>query len=67
MAQRDASIDRNLNQNWSPETLLVHGGQLRTGFGETAEALFLTQSYVYETAEQAEARASPSTCPPTGR
>jgi len=56
MAQRDASIDRNLNQNWSPETLLVHGGQLRTGFGETAEALFLTQSYVYETAEQAEAR-----------
>ena len=56
MAQRDASIDPNLSQSWSPETLLVHGGQLRTGFGETAEALFLTQSYVYETAEQAEAR-----------
>ena len=41
---------------WAPETLLVHGGTLRSGFGETSEALFLTQSFVYETAEQAEAR-----------
>jgi O-succinylhomoserine sulfhydrylase len=56
MAQRDTVSDRGPSQNWAPETLLVHGGQLRTGFGETAEALFLTQSYVYETAEQAEAR-----------
>ena len=42
--------------NWSPETLLVHGGTLRSQFGETSEALFLTQSFVYESAEQAEAR-----------
>ena len=42
--------------SWSPETLLVHGGTLRSPFGETSEALFLTQSFVYETAEQAEAR-----------
>ena len=56
MAQRDTASDRSPSQGWAPETLLVHGGQLRTGFGETAEALFLTQSYVYETAEQAEAR-----------
>jgi O-succinylhomoserine sulfhydrylase len=41
---------------WSPETQLVHGGTLRSAFGETSEALFLTQSYVYETAEQAEER-----------
>jgi O-succinylhomoserine sulfhydrylase len=41
---------------WSPETLLVHGGTLRSGFAETSEALFLTQSYVYESAEQAEER-----------
>jgi O-succinylhomoserine sulfhydrylase len=40
----------------SPETLLVHGGTLRSSFAETSEALFLTQSYVYETAEQAEER-----------
>lgn len=56
MAQRDTVSNRSPGQHWAPETLLVHGGQLRTGFGETAEALFLTQSYVYETAEQAEAR-----------
>lgn len=56
MAQRDTASNHSLNQDWAPETLLVHGGQLRSGFGEAAEALFLTQSYVYETAEQAEAR-----------
>jgi O-succinylhomoserine sulfhydrylase len=42
--------------SWSPETLLVHGGTLRSGFAETSEALFLTQSYVYASAEQAEER-----------
>ncbi|MCB1503520.1 MAG: O-succinylhomoserine sulfhydrylase [Hyphomicrobiaceae bacterium] len=41
---------------WSPETRLVHGGVLRSQFGETSEALFLTQGYVYNSAEQAEAR-----------
>jgi O-succinylhomoserine sulfhydrylase len=41
---------------WSPETLLVHGGTLRSAFAETCEALFLTQSYVYASAEQAEER-----------
>jgi O-succinylhomoserine sulfhydrylase len=43
-------------ESWSPETLLVHGGTLRSGFAETSEALFLTQSYVYASAEQAEER-----------
>lgn len=38
------------------ETELVHAGQLRSHFGETSEALFLTQGHVYETAEQCEAR-----------
>jgi O-succinylhomoserine sulfhydrylase len=41
---------------WRPETQLVHGGVLRSQFGETSEALFLTQGYVYDNAEQAEAR-----------
>ncbi len=44
------------HEAWAPETLLVHGGTLRSSFGETSEALFLTQSFVYDTAEQAEAR-----------
>ena len=41
---------------WRPETELVHGGILRSQFGETSEAMFLTQGYVYDSAEQAEAR-----------
>ncbi len=39
-----------------PETDLVHAGQMRSSFGETSEALFLTQGHVYESAEQCEAR-----------
>ncbi|NNJ47535.1 MAG: aminotransferase class V-fold PLP-dependent enzyme, partial [Acidimicrobiia bacterium] len=35
-------------------TELVRGGLTRSGFDETAEALFLTSGYVYESAEQAE-------------
>ena len=42
--------------NWAPETRLVHGGTLRSQFGETSEAIFLTQGYIYNSAEQAEAR-----------
>ncbi|WP_181708377.1 O-succinylhomoserine sulfhydrylase [Chthonobacter rhizosphaerae] len=44
------------SRRWHPDTALVHGGTLRSPFGETSEALFLTQGYVYESAEQAEAR-----------
>ena len=39
-----------------PETELVHGGTMRSQFGETSEALFLTQGFVYDSAEQCEAR-----------
>lgn len=42
--------------NYRPETRLVHSGTLRSQFGETSEALFLTQGFVYDTAEQCEAR-----------
>jgi O-succinylhomoserine sulfhydrylase len=38
-----------------PDTLAVRGGLHRTGFDETAEALFLTQGYTYSSAAQAEA------------
>ncbi len=43
-------------RNWKPATQLVHSGTLRSGFGETSEAMFLTQGYVYASAEAAEAR-----------
>ena len=39
-----------------PETRLVHEGGLRSQFGETSEALFLTQGHVYPSAEECEAR-----------
>jgi O-succinylhomoserine sulfhydrylase len=43
-------------RQYRPETRLVHSGTLRSQFGETSEALFLTQGFVYDTAEQCEAR-----------
>ena len=39
-----------------PATQLVHGGTLRSQFGETSEGLFLTQGFVYDTMESAELR-----------
>jgi len=41
---------------YRPETRLVQSGILRSEFGETSEALFLTQGYVYQSSAQAEAR-----------
>jgi O-succinylhomoserine sulfhydrylase len=39
-----------------PATRLVHAASLRSQFEETSEALFLTQSYFYDTMAEAEAR-----------
>ena len=41
---------------WHQATALVHEGTLRSQFGETSEAIFLNSGYVYDSAEQAEAR-----------
>lgn len=41
---------------WRARTLAVRGGQTRTLFQETSEALFLTSGYAYEGPEEAEAR-----------
>jgi O-succinylhomoserine sulfhydrylase len=41
---------------YRPETRLVHSGSLRSQYAETSEALFLTQGFVYDSAEQCEAR-----------
>jgi O-succinylhomoserine sulfhydrylase len=45
-------------RDYRPETRLIHEGTLRSQFSETSEALFLTQGYVYDSAEQCEARFS---------
>jgi O-succinylhomoserine sulfhydrylase len=44
------------DRRYRPETELVQAGILRSPFGETSEALFLTQGYVYESAASAERR-----------
>ena len=49
-------MTNEVKRNWKPATELVHGGTLRSQFGETSEALYLTQGFVYPTAEKAEAR-----------
>src|SRR6185295_6656510 len=41
---------------WRTRTLAVRGGQMRSPFQETSEALYLTSGYAYEAAEEAEAR-----------
>ncbi|GLQ34582.1 O-succinylhomoserine sulfhydrylase [Amylibacter marinus] len=43
-------------ENWKPKTKLVHAGTKRSQFGELSEAIYLTQGFAYDTAEQAEAR-----------
>ena len=43
-------------RRYRPTTELVHGGTMRSQFGETSEAMFLTQGFVYADAEAAEAR-----------
>ena len=51
-----ANDPKTSKPRWQLETELVHGGTLRSQFGETSEAMFLTQGFVYNNAEQAEAR-----------
>jgi O-succinylhomoserine sulfhydrylase len=50
------TTSRSSANAYRPETRLVHSGTLRSQYGETSEALFLTQGFVYDTAEQCEAR-----------
>ncbi|OAP41167.1 O-succinylhomoserine sulfhydrylase [Sinorhizobium glycinis] len=45
-----------MSKTWRPATQLVHGGTTRSQHGETSEAIFLTQGFVYESSEAAEAR-----------
>ncbi|MQB03471.1 O-succinylhomoserine sulfhydrylase [Agrobacterium tumefaciens] len=45
-----------MSNKWRPATQLVHGGTLRSPYGETSEAIYLTQGFVYENSEAAEAR-----------
>ena len=45
-----------MTQDWKTRTKLVHSGIRRSQYGEVSEAIFLTQGFVYDTAEAAQAR-----------
>ena len=45
-----------MSPNWKTRTQLVHQGSRRSQYGEMAEAIFLTQGFVYPSAEEAEQR-----------
>ncbi|MBF6329087.1 O-succinylhomoserine sulfhydrylase [Nocardia transvalensis] len=49
------AFDKPLPPGVGPATLGVRGGLRRSGFEETAEALYLSSGFVYESAEAAEA------------
>src|SRR5438309_2513593 len=49
-------MSASAKKSYRTETLLVQGGILRSPFGETSEALYLTQGYVYDNAATAERR-----------
>lgn len=45
-----------MTKSMNKRTQMVHGGTRRSQYNEVSEAIFLTQGFVYDTAEQAEAR-----------
>jgi len=45
-----------MSNTFKPRTEMVHGGTRRSQYNEVSEAIFLTQGFVYETAEEAQAR-----------
>ena len=45
-----------MSTDWKTRTKLVHEGIRRSQYGEVAEPIFLTQGFVYDSAEQAAAR-----------
>src|SRR5437660_12749225 len=49
-------MSASAKKSYRAETQLVHAGTLRSSFGETSEALFLTQGYVYDSSASAEKR-----------
>src|SRR6056297_3034171 len=48
--------EQPVTTDWKPRTTLVHEGIRRSHYGEVSEAIFLTQGFVYDSAEAAEAR-----------
>ncbi len=54
-------MDHRNENDWDFDTRAVRAGTQRTAFGEHAEALFLTSSFVFDNAAQAAERFADST------
>lgn len=54
--KRNTGQNRDITKNWRPATQAIRSGTMRSEFGETSEALFLTSGYSYDCAEDAAAR-----------
>lgn len=51
-------MSKDKDQHWDTETLAVRAGTVRSQFNEHSEAMFLTSSFVFDSAAQAAARFS---------
>src|SRR6056297_1121327 len=51
-----ALLEDDMSDKWNKRTSAVHGGTKRSQWGEVSEAIFLTQGFVYDSAEAAAAR-----------
>jgi O-succinylhomoserine sulfhydrylase len=51
-----AEREDDMDKTWSARTRAVHHGARRSQYGELSEAIYLTQGFVYDSAEAAEAR-----------
>ena len=49
-------MDRSVTKGWRPATQAVRAGTMRSEFGETSEAMFLTSGFAYDSAEEVEGR-----------
>jgi O-succinylhomoserine sulfhydrylase len=54
--KRTSGQNRTITSKWKPATQAVRGGTVRSEFGETSEALFLSSGYTYDNAETVAAR-----------
>ncbi|AHE53503.1 trans-sulfuration enzyme family protein [Sphingomonas sanxanigenens] len=54
--KRHTGQDRSVTNTWRPATQAVRGGTMRSEWGETSEAIFMTSGYAYDCAADAAAR-----------
>jgi O-succinylhomoserine sulfhydrylase len=54
--KRTTGQNRSITSKWRPATQAVRGGTVRSEFGETSEALFLSSGFTYDNAETVAAR-----------